>query len=154
MERSTGENFLPLRNGQVTLEYPLTIEPDNNGYLVTFRDIPIVDHCDTKDEARINGRNALIAYLKHMISEHGPIPISSTTQSGEESVFLTQIEMAKLRRYRLMREQRLTNIALAKRLNQGENQVRRLLSLKHNSTVSQLEQAFRALGRQMLMLVA
>ena len=60
---------------------------------------------------------------------------------------MAPIVAAKLALYSAMREQGITNVALAVRLDLQENAVRRLLDPGHRSHITSVEKALRAVGR-------
>ena len=57
---------------------------------------------------------------------------------------------AKLALYRAMREQRIGNVAPARRLGTAEGTIRRLLDLDHRSHIGHVETVLRALGQRLV----
>ena len=57
---------------------------------------------------------------------------------------------AKLALYQAMRDQGVSQVALAERLGITEGAVRKLVSLDHRSHIGQVETALRLLGRQLV----
>ena len=56
---------------------------------------------------------------------------------------------AKLALYAAMREQRITNVELARRLGISESAVRKVANPDHRSHVGQVQKALRAVGRSL-----
>ena len=74
------------------------------------------------------------------------IPAPSPLVEGQVLVSVAPIVAAKLALYAAMREQGVTNVALAARLGLQENAVRRLLDPGHRSHIAAVEKALRVLG--------
>ena len=78
------------------------------------------------------------------------IPAPSPLVEGRVLVSVAPIVAAKLALYAAMREQGVTNVALAVRLGLQENAVRRLLDPGHRSHIAAVEKALRAVGRSLV----
>ena len=65
-------------------------------------------------------------------------------------ISVAPIVAAKLALYAAMREQGVTNVALAARLGLQENAVRRLLDPGHRSHITSVEKALEAVGRYLV----
>ena len=78
---------------------------------------------------------ALSIYVK----KRKDIPVPSPLQEGQVLIPVPLIVAAKLTLYTAMREQGLTNVALAARLGLSEGAVRRLVNPLHRSHISQVE---------------
>ena len=74
------------------------------------------------------------------------IPAPSTLVDGQVLISVSPIVAAKLALYVAMREQGVTNVALASRLGLQENAVRRLLDTGHRSHITSVEKALEAVG--------
>jgi antitoxin HicB len=83
-----------------------------------------------------------------MIADREGIPRPSIVK-GRNFVELPALTEAKIHLYRTMRTLGVGKAELARRLGCHLPQVDRLLDLRHASRLDQLEQAFRALGRQL-----
>jgi antitoxin HicB len=132
--------------------YPVTLTPDKDGSVIAeFPDVP---------EALTNGRSAadaatwaqdaLVVALSAYIAAGRDIPSPSKARKGQRLVPVPPLAAAKLAIYQAMREQKVTQLALADRLKIDGRQVRRLLDLDHNSTLPQLAAALEALGKRMV----
>ena len=66
-------------------------------------------------------------------------------------ICVAPIVAAKLALYTAMREQNVTNVALAVRLGLQENAVRRILDPGHRSHITSVEKALDAVGRSLVL---
>ena len=89
---------------------------------------------------------ALGMYVKAREDISAPSPLAE----GQELISVAPIVAAKLALYSAMREQGITNVALAVRLDLQENAVRRLLDPGHRSHITSVENALRAVGRSLV----
>ena len=89
---------------------------------------------------------ALGMYVKAREDIPSPSPISK----GQVLISVVPIVAAKLALYAALREQGMTNVALAVRLGLQENAVRRLLDPGHRSHIAAVEKALRVVGRSLV----
>ena len=88
--------------------------------------------------------------LSFYVDKREGIPVPSQLREGQVLIPVPLIVAAKLTLYTAMREQRLTNVALAARLGLSEGAVRRLVNPLHRSHISQVEKALKAVGRSLV----
>ena len=130
--------------------YPATFEPEDGGYVVSFRDVPGANtEGDDEAEALAEARDALVVALGHYVERRLPLPEPSRPRPGEHVVAVPSLIAAKLALYQAMRAERITRTALARRLHLQENAVRRLLDLDHRSHIDQIDRALAALGKRL-----
>ncbi len=135
------------------MQYPLILEPDQNGTIIAQAvDAPGAltvgrDEADAVAQAV----DALITLFAHFMSEGEPIPQPSSPRRGQASAILPPQVAAKLAIYRAMRDAGLSQVGLAERLGCDPRQVRRLLDLDHRSRLDQLEAALAALGKRLVL---
>ncbi|MBF0135779.1 MAG: type II toxin-antitoxin system HicB family antitoxin [Magnetococcales bacterium] len=86
------------------------------------------------------------------VAEDTPIPEPSIVL-GAQTVSLSAVSAAKVELYLALRESGITQADLARRLRWHPPQVFRLLDLRHNSKMDQLEQALAALGKRLVVSV-
>ena len=78
-------------NPLIDLIYGARIEPDSDGYLVTFRDIEnAVTRGDTLDEAIFNAREVLDLMLLDRLEKDGKIPDPSPLLNEEVAIYASQ----------------------------------------------------------------
>lgn len=131
------------------LRYPVRLEREGNKILVSLPDVPGAHTFGAdRDEALARAVDALETMLMGMIADREDIPMPSLVKRGP-FVELPALTEAKVLLYRAMRSLNVGKAELARRLGWHMPQVDRLLDLRHASRLDQLEQAFRALGKQL-----
>ena len=115
--------------------YRYSMERQANGWwLVRFPGIPeALTEGETKEEARANARDCVIAALEGYMKSGRPLPRARARHSGTDRVILPSLVTAKLAVYETMRGHGWSKVRLAKELGMPENSVRRLLDLRHSS---------------------
>jgi len=131
------------------LRYPVKIEREGRRVLVSFPDVPGVHTFGAnREDALARAVDALETMFMGIISDREEIPLPSAVK-GRAFIEVPALTEAKLLLYRNMRARGVRKAELARRLGWHMPQVDRLLDLRHASRLDQLEQAFRALGRQL-----
>jgi antitoxin HicB len=135
------------------VEYPATLTPDDNGtWFVTFPDIAGVTFGDTVEDALRHASDALATMLEAYIKDRRPIPPPSARRT-KYRVRVPALLEAKIRLYTAMREADVGKAELGRRLAWHPPQVDRLLAMTHGSRLDQLECAFQALGKRLVVSV-
>jgi len=134
------------------LAYPVTLEPDTNGtILAQIADIPEAHTFgDDESEALARAGGALEAALSAYMDLRRKIPLPSKPERGQRLVSLPLLSEAKVRLYCSMRSAKVCKAELARRLGCQMPQIDRLLDLNHTSRIGQVEAAFRALDKQIV----
>ncbi|HLJ64244.1 MAG TPA: type II toxin-antitoxin system HicB family antitoxin [Stellaceae bacterium] len=134
-----------------TFVYPVHLEPDGGGFVVTFPDFPFgVTEGDNKEEALTCAQSALETIIMALMDERKDIPRPSPAR-GRASVTLPPGSGAKVALYLAMREQGIGKTDLARRLGWHLPQVDRVLDIRHASKLDQLSQALRAVGKELVL---
>ena len=102
------------------------------------------------EEALEMAKDCLGVALGMYVKAREDIPAPSPLVEGRVLVSVAPIVAAKLALYAAMREQGVTNVALAVRLGLQENAVRRLVEPGHRSHIASVEKALRAVGRSLV----
>jgi antitoxin HicB len=104
-----------------------------------------------KDEADAlrHAIDAIATALQGRITDRKNIPVPSAAKRGQRLVALPAIVAAKLALHQAMMETGTRKAELARKLGVHAPQVDRLLDLDHDSRLDQIENAARALGREM-----
>jgi antitoxin HicB len=134
------------------LRYPVILEPDTNEtILVSFPDFPEA-HTFGDDEAEALARAAdlLQDVLADYIESRREIPVSSKLRKQDRFVMLPVLTEAKVRLYGEMRSAGVRKAELARRLGCHMRQVDRLLDIHHASRLDQIEAAFAALNKRVV----
>jgi len=130
------------------LRYPVKLTREGKWILARFPGIPNVHTFGAdREEALTRAVDALETMFMGMMADREAIPAPSLVKRGPY-VELPALSEAKIALYRTMRALNVGKAALARRLGWHMPQVDRLLDLRHASRLDQLEQAFRALGKQ------
>jgi antitoxin HicB len=135
------------------MDYPVFLEKQAAGRVrVGFPDFPNVHTVGTDEADGLHrAEQALATALEAHIRERRDIPAPSPVTA--EHVAVPALIEAKIRLYQAMRDAKLGKAALAQRLGWHPPQVDRLFDLKHGSRVDQLEAAFAALGKRLVVAV-
>ena len=132
------------------LAYPVKLDVEDGTVLVSFSDIPeaLTEGAD-EAEALSEAVDCLVAALGGYVAGRRDIPRASPAR-GRPVVELPALVAAKVALYQAMREQKVTNVALAKRLELSEGAVRRLVDLDHRSHIEQVATALEELGKRLV----
>mgnify|MGYP006420757529 CR=1 FL=1 len=132
--------------------YPADIEDNEaGGLVVSFADVPeAITEGDTREEALTEASDALAVAMGGYVEARRAIPQPSAPRSDQALVALPTLTAAKLALYGAMREQGVTNVALAQRLQVSETVVRRLVHPDHDSKIERVEQALAMLSRHLV----
>lgn len=133
------------------MDYPVILERDTNGtILVSFTDFPEA-HTFGEDEADAlrHAEDALATVVDAYIKDKRDIPLPSVKVT-KYRVTMPALMEAKIALYDAMRSAKVTKSALARRLDWHLPQVDRLLAMTHGSKLEQIEAAFRALGKRLV----
>jgi antitoxin HicB len=132
--------------------YPVVIESDEDArYVATAPDVPeaITDGA-TRQEALKEMSEALGAALAGYVLEGRELPQPSKARRGQYLVPVAPLVAAKLALRAAMREEGVSNVALASRLGVSEAAVRRLVDPDHASRLDGVVAALSVLGRGLI----
>lgn len=132
--------------------YPAAFRHDEDGRLVvSFPDFPAC-HTDGKDlrEAVEEAIDCLGSVIAARIAERASIPSPSRLKRGQRLVPVPLWIAGKLALYLAMREQGISNSALARRLGVRETIVRRMLDPDHETRSETLQAALDVLGKRIV----
>ena len=140
--------------------YPCTIVRDDEeerasgreAYSVTFPDVYGANTGGWSWEEAVElAKDCLGVALGMYVKAREDIPAPSPLAEGQVLISVSPIIAAKLALHAAMREQGITNIALAGRLGLQENAVRRLLDTGHRSHIASVEKALEVVGRSLIL---
>ena len=134
------------------MRYRMTLKRASNGTIIAgFPDVPEA-HTVGNDEAEALARapDALETALAIYVDERRDLPRAGVRHKGQRWVTLPPMAAAKLAIYQAMREQGVTQVELARRIECDPKDVRRLLDLMHRSRLDRLEKALAALGKRLV----
>ena len=133
------------------MDYPVTLEcDDNTTILVSFPDFPEAHTFgESEADALRRAADALATAIDAYIKDRRDIPLPSAIVAPHRVTTPALVE-AKVRLYETMRAAKVGKSELAKRLHWHLPQVDRLLEMAHRSRLEQLEAAFGALGKRLV----
>ena len=136
------------------MEYPLVIEPDDNGtLLVTCPDLPeVTTFGEDEADALQRAGDAIEEALAARMARHESIPAPSPLR-GRKAAVLPPLTVAKVGLYQAMREAGIGKAELGRRLGWHGPQIDRLLDLRHRSKIEQIDRALRAVGKVLVLSV-
>jgi len=130
--------------------YPALLEPEGDGFNVTFRDIPEAITCgDTLEDALEMAAGALLTAMEFYFEDRRPVPAPSEPQEGEVLIALPVSVWAKVLLLNEMLAQRVTPAELARRLNTRPQDVTRIVNLGHATKIDTIAAAFRTMGKNL-----
>lgn len=136
-----------------TATYPATLLPEKNGrgFHVRFPDLPeaLTGGADL-DDTLVEAVDCLAEAIAGRIVRGDEIPTPSKLKRGQYPVSVPLYLAPKLALYLAMREGRLRNTDLAKRIGVSETVVRRMLDPKHNTKPEKIQAALAALGKRIV----
>jgi antitoxin HicB len=135
-----------------SFSYPATFRRDSSGrFTVGLPDIPEA-HTDGKSltEAFEEAVDCLGSAIAFRIGERREIPAPPRPRRGTRLVPVPLWIAGKMALYLAMREQRVTNTELARRLGVRETVVRRMLDPDHGTRLEKLQAALAALGKRVV----
>jgi len=133
------------------LSYPAKFTTGKDGrVLVEFVDLPRVA-TDGKDESEAleEAIDALGSDLSIRLSRREDIRAPSPLKRGQRQVPVPLWLAPKLAPYLAMREQRISNSELARRLGVHERVIRRMLDPRHATRPEKIQAALAVLGKEM-----
>ena len=132
------------------MNYPASIKPDGDGWLVTFPDIPeALSAGSTWEETVAMAKDALITALEFYFDDKREIPEPSRVKKGQVSIELPASVAAKVLLLNEMVRQKVRPSELAKRLGTTAQEVSRLTKLTHATKIDGIDNALHALGKRL-----
>jgi antitoxin HicB len=135
------------------MEYVLQLERDTNGSLLaTCAEIPeFAAVGDDEDEVLLQALDAMETALEFYINDRRPVPppVPRKRKKGEAPLRLPAQVVAKVLLHNEMLAQGVRKAELARRLHMHMPQVDRLLNVRHSTKLETIEEAARALGKEL-----
>lgn len=130
------------------MRYPVDLQPDSGGYVVSFPDIPeALTQGDTREEALAMALDALITAFDFYFEDNQPIPLPSEVTGDYVEVPLSVA--SKVFMLNALIESGLTRVELADRIGIKKQEVNRLINLQHATKIDAIQKAMNALGKQL-----
>lgn len=136
--------------------YPAKLSRQKEGgYLIQFPDLPeAISQGKDRADALSEAADCLEEAIANRIEMKLPIPSPRAAKRGQPIIPLHAMMAAKAALYVAVREKKLTNVALARKLNWDEKEVRRLLDPYYQSNFPKMELALSAVGQRLNISVA
>lgn len=130
--------------------YPARIEPDGDGWMVSFPNIPeALSGGATREEAMEFAKDALQTALEFYFDEKRKIPEPSKLKKGHVAIELPASVAAKVLLLNEMIKQQVRPADLARRLGTTPQEVNRLTQLGHATKIDRISNALLALGKRL-----
>ncbi len=128
------------------LQYPINVEPDGDGYLVTCPDLPeVTTDADTLEDVPFRATDAIEEALASRLEGFEPIPRPSS-ESGLLCLPIPSLIALKVALKWKIEERGINRAELARLLGWNRNSVDRLFQPRHGTKIDQFDAAFRAIG--------
>ncbi len=125
--------------------FPANIEPDEDGFMVTFDGLSGVTWGETREKALREAADLLVSALNIFVCNGSACPVPGEA-NGRPVVSVTILESAKLALHDAMLSVGVGVSDLARRLSIDEKAVRRLWDPLHGSKIEAVEAALCELG--------
>jgi antitoxin HicB len=139
------------------MTYPALFEPDpKGGILVTFPDFGYATHGDDQSDAYVMAQDLLVHMLSDRIAAKEDIPRPGKAAARGKRVRLVALPAlvaAKVVLYEQLREAGIPKVELARRMGQPRQQIERLFNLRRATRLDQIEAAFAALGKRVVVVI-
>ncbi|HEU5280673.1 MAG TPA: type II toxin-antitoxin system HicB family antitoxin [Gammaproteobacteria bacterium] len=131
--------------------YPVIFTQDDDSIIVAFPDVPEAMTVGLNEaHALLQAEDALIVALSGYLEDKRDIPKPSKAKANQVVIVLPPLIASKLAIYQAMRDQNVSQSALAHRLHCDARQVRRLLDLDHHSRMDLIDDALHELGKKLV----
>lgn len=137
------------------LQYPAHFEPDGEGFVVTFRDIPeAITQGENEAEAVAMAADALLTAMDFYFEDRRAVPAPSPAEPGERLVSLPASVSAKVLLLNEVVASGVRPADLARRMGVTPQEVTRVLDLHHATKIDTLAAGLAALGKRLELRVA
>ena len=127
----------------------LTQDPEDGGFIVTFRDLPeAITQGDSEEEALKEAVDCIDEAIATRIEYDLDIPYPSCMHDNEHFVRLSILIALKAALALAKRESKMSNAELARKLNIAPREVRRILDPSHNTKTETMQRALRVFGKE------
>ena len=126
-------------------------EEDGEGYHVRFPDLPeALTGGDDLDDTIEQAADCLAEAIAGRVARGDEIPTPSIAVGDQRLISVPLYIAPKLALYLAMRERKMPNTELAKKLGVSETVVRRMLNPKHDTKPAKIQAALAVLGKRIV----
>ena len=130
------------------MRYPVNLDPDSGGFVVSFPDIPeALTQGDSREEALSMALDALVTAFEFYFEDNKKIPLPSEVTG--EFVDVPLSVASKVIMLNAFIDSRLTQIELAKGMGVKKQEITRLFDLKHATKIDAVQKAMQVLGKRL-----
>lgn len=134
--------------------YPVTLtkSTDLGGFVVTFKDVPeAITQGEDLADALWQAADCLEEAIAGRIRRGDVIPSPSKPKKGQRLIPVPAPMAAKAALYLAMREAKISNVEMARRLGYDEKEVRRMLDPRHATKLPRIQAALELLGKRLVL---
>ena len=132
--------------------YPVTMRRASKpgGFVVTFPDLPeAITQGENLADALWQAADCVEEAIAGRVRRGDELPKPSKPKKGQRIVPVPAPMAAKAALYLAMREARITNLEMARRLGCDEKEVRRMLDPRHATKLPRIQKALELLGKRL-----
>ncbi|MDX6916525.1 type II toxin-antitoxin system HicB family antitoxin [Pectobacterium carotovorum] len=135
------------------MRYPVNLDPDSGGYVVSFPDIPeALTQGDTREDALKEALDALVTAFEFYFEDNQRIPAPGNITG--DCVEVPASIAAKVLMLNAFVDSGLTQVELASRMGVKKQEVTRLFDLHHSTKIDTIQKAISAMGLRLELVVA
>lgn len=134
------------------MQYPaiFQLDPKDNCYTVTFKDIPeALTQGYSLEEAKEMAQDALITSMDFYFDDNRSVPLPSLPSDNDQVISLPISVWVKVLLLNTMLEQRISQAELAKRLGKSRQEMQRIVNLHHSTKIDTMADALACLGKKL-----
>jgi antitoxin HicB len=137
------------------ISYQALFTPEDEWFIITFPDFGWgVSNGKGEEDSLSMARDLLLTLVRGEILEGRALPVARKYRGrAYRTITLSALDSAKIELYQAIRASGLSKGKLATRLGISEAELNRLLDLRYKSRFNQIEAAFRALGKRVVVTV-
>lgn len=130
------------------MRYPVKLEPDSGGYVVSFPDIPeALTQGDSREDALAAALDALVTAFEFYFEDGEAIPAPGEI-TGDYVVVPASVT-AKVLLLNAFVDSGLTQVELAKRMGVTKQEIQRVFNLQHATKIDTIQRALAVVGKQL-----
>lgn len=135
--------------------YPAKLQKEQDGYVVSFRDIPeALTSGASREEALEMAGDALATAMEFYFEDRRPVPMPSKPRKGEVSVELPASVAIKVLLLNEMLKENVTPSKLARKLDASPQTVTRIVDLHHTTKIDTIAEALKVLDKKLVLSIA
>lgn len=135
------------------MRYPVKLQPDTGGYVVSFPDIPeALTQGDDREEALSMGLDALVTAFEFYFEDERRVPAPGDITG--DYVEVPASVAAKILLLNEFLDSGLTKTELANRMGIKKQEVTRIFDLRHSTKIDTVQKALMTLGRRLEVIAA